>query len=56
MATKFTIVNDGQWNRHDADVALDFDLVATELLSVFLRASAPCDELSFRDISLVKLR
>ena len=52
--TKFSILNDGKWHRYDADVDLDFDLSVTELLSVFFRAGAPCDELSFRNISLVK--
>ena len=36
------------------DVKLDFDLAVTELLSVFFCASEPCDELSFRSMSLVK--
>jgi hypothetical protein len=54
VTEKFVIPNDGEWHRFDADVKLDFDLAVTELLSVFLCASAPCDELSFRKLSLVK--
>ena len=54
-AEKFVVSNDGLWHRYDADVALDFDLSVTELLSVFFRVGAPCDELSFRNISLAKL-
>ena len=34
----------------------DFDLEATDLVSVSLRSHAACDELCFRDISLVKSR
>ena len=51
---KFSILNDGGWHRHEADVALDFDLAVTELLSVFFRVNTPCDELSLRNISLVR--
>lgn len=54
VTEKFVIPNDGEWHRFDADVKLDFDLAVTELLSVFLCASAPCDELSFRKLSLLK--
>ena len=53
---KFSVPGDGQWHRYDVDVTLDFDLPVTELLAVFFRAGAPCDELSFRNISLVKTR
>ena len=56
ISQKFTVSNDGAWHRHDADVVLDFDLAETELLSAFFRAETPCDELCFRDISLVKLQ
>ena len=52
---KFSVLNDGEWHRYDADVALDFDLSVTELLAVFFCAASPCDELSFRNISLVFL-
>ena len=52
---KFSIPGDSQWHRYDAEVALDFDLSVTELLAVLFRAGAPCDELSFRNVSLVKL-
>ena len=37
------------------DVKLDFDLAVTELLSVFFCALTPCDELSFRSMSLIKI-
>ena len=50
---KFSIPNDGQWHRQDADVVLDFDLAVTDLLSVFFRVATPCDEISFRNLSLV---
>ena len=53
---KFSVPGDGQWRRCDVEVVLDFDLSVTELLAVFFRAGAPCDELSFRGISLVKTR
>ena len=52
---KFSIPGDSQWHRYDAEVALDFDLSVTELLAVLFRAGAPCDELSFRNVSLVKI-
>jgi len=52
--TKFSLSNDGQWHRQEVDVALDFDLSVTELFAVFFRAMKPCDELSFRKLSLVK--
>ena len=51
---KFSLSNDGQWHRHEVDVSLDFDLSVTELFAVFFRAMKPCDELSFRNLSLVK--
>ena len=51
---KFSVLNDGEWHRHEADVALDFDLAVTELFAVFFRVATPCDELFLRDISLVK--
>ena len=51
---EFVVPSDGAWHRFDADVRLDFDLAVTELLSVFFCASTPCDELSFRRLSLVK--
>ena len=56
MAAKFVILNDGEWHRHDAEVVLDFNLAVTELFSVFFRVMTPCDELSLRNIALVKLR
>jgi len=52
--TKFSLPDDGQWHRQEVDVALEFDLSVTELFAVFFRAMKPCDELSFRDLSLVK--
>ena len=52
---KFVIPNDGEWHRFDVDVKLDFDLAVTELLSVFFCALTPCDELSFRSMSLIKI-
>ena len=54
LEKKFVIPNDGEWHRFDVDVKLDFDLAVTELLSVFFCALTPCDELSFRSMSLVK--
>ena len=54
MVTKFSLSSDGQWHRQEVDVALDFDLSVTELFAVFFRAMKPCDELSFRNLSLVK--
>ena len=53
MVMKFSLPNDGQWHRQEVDVALDFDLSVTELFAVFFRAMKPCDELSFRNLSLV---
>lgn len=53
---KLSVPNDGEWHRVSVDVALDFDLGATDLVSVLLRASVPCDELCFKRLSLVKIR
>ena len=54
MVAKFSLPNDGQWHRYEVDVSLDIDLSVTELFAVFFRAMKPCDELSFRNLSLVK--
>ena len=54
VSKAFTVPNDGAWHRLAADVVLDFDLGVTDLVSVFFRANAACDELCFRDLSLVK--
>ena len=50
---KFTIANDGAWHRVNADMELDFDLAVTDMVAVFLRTTMPCEELLFRDVSLV---
>ena len=56
IVEKFTVPADGAWHGFGSDVELDFDLGETELLSVFLRSAGPCDELSFRRLSLAKKR
>ena len=53
-ALEFSVKNDNVWHHCEADVVLDFDLDETELLSVSIRSAVACDELSFRDFSLVK--
>ena len=50
---KFSVANNGAWHRLGAEVDLDFDLAATDMVAVFLRTTVPCDELLFRDLSLV---
>ena len=44
------------WHRVSRDIDFDFDLAATDLIAVFLRIKSPCDEISFKRISLVKVR
>ena len=41
------------WHGFSSEIALDFDLAVTDLMSVFFRVSAPCDEPAFRNLSLV---
>ena len=50
----FSVPCDGEWHRVARDITLDFDPGVTDLVSVMLRANAPCDELCFRSLSLVK--
>ena len=50
-----TIPNDGAWHHFEMDLALDFDLAVTDLLSVFLRSDIPADEICFKNLSLVKV-
>ena len=56
FSKRFSVPNDGGWHRVGLDLDLNFDLEATDLVSVSLRSHAACDELCFRDISLVKSR
>ena len=56
FSKRFSVPNDGGWHRVGLDFDLNFDLEATDLVSVSLRSHAACDELCFRDISLVKSR
>ena len=56
MVEKLSVPSDGEWHRISLDIALDFDLGVTDLVSVMLRAAAPCDELCFRELSLVKMQ
>jgi hypothetical protein len=46
----------GGWHRVSRDIDFDFDLAATDLIAVFLRIKSPCEEISFKRISLVKVR
>jgi len=51
---RISVPSDGEWHRVSVEIALDFDLGVTDLVSVLLRAAVPCDELCFRRLSLVK--
>ena len=55
MVEKISVPSDGEWHRISVETILDFDLGVTDLVSVLLRAAAPCDELCFRCLSLVKM-
>ena len=48
----FSIPGDGEWHAVSEELDLDFDVAATDLVSVFLRTTRPCAELSFRKLSL----
>lgn len=52
---KATIPNDGAWHHFEMNLALDFDLAVTDLLSVFLKSEIAADEICFKDLSLVKV-
>ena len=54
FVAKFSVANDGAWHRISADMELDFDLAVTDLVAVFMRATRPCEELLFRNLSLVR--
>jgi len=51
---KGSVANDGDWHRFEADMNLDFDTAATELVCVFIKSLVPADELCFKSFSLVK--
>jgi len=55
--SKFTLPNDGEWHRYEADVKTDFDLGVTELVGLHLRSSANAtvDEIDFKNLSFVKV-
>ena len=53
-AEKFSVPNDGEWHGVSADIALDFVLAETDLVSIMIRTVMPCDELCFRRLSFVK--
>ena len=51
---KFSVANDGAWHRISADMEIDFDLAVTDMVAVFLCTAKPCEELLFRNLSLVR--
>jgi hypothetical protein len=53
---KTRISNGGTWHVVSEEIVMDFDLGVTDLMSILLRAVAPCDELCFRNLSFVKIR
>jgi hypothetical protein len=53
---KTRIPNGGEWHAVSEEIEMDFDLGVTDLMSILLRAVAPCDELCFRNLSFVKIR
>ena len=54
VVEKGSVANDGDWHRFEADMDLDFDTSATELVCVFVKSLVPADELCFKTFSLVK--
>lgn len=54
--SKFTIPNDGEWHRCEADVKADFDLSVTELVGLHLKSNAKTtvDEIDFKNLSFRK--
>ena len=51
---KFSVPSDGEWHAFSAELDLDFDLAATELAALLFKASAPADEVCFKNLSLSK--
>ena len=41
----------GDWARHEVTFDTDFDLAQTELVALSIMATAPANEIVFRDIS-----
>ena len=50
----FTLPADGQWRHYETELALDFDLAATDLVALHLKSGIPTDELRFKNLSLIK--
>ena len=55
--SKFTLPNDGEWHRYEADVKTDFDLAVTELVGLHLKSSAnaTAEEIDFKNLSFAKV-
>ena len=54
MVERFTVHADGEWHAYSCVIETDFDLAATELVALHLKALAPVDELCFKNLSLAK--
>ena len=53
LETKVAEVNrDGEWHRYELSLNLDFDEPGFDLLAIFLSATAPADEICFRNLTL----
>jgi len=51
---KFTVPSDGAWHAFSEAMEIDFDLAATELAALLFKASAPADEVCFKNLSMTK--
>ena len=56
--SKFSLPNDGEWHRYEADVKTDFDLSVTELVGLHLKSTAKetVDEIDFKNLSFTKVQ
>lgn len=52
--SRFTLPNDGEWHRFDADVTTDFDLGVTELVGLQLKSKIEVEQIEFKNLSFVK--
>ena len=44
-------ISSGDWTRHEVTFTTDFDLAQTDLVALSVMATAPADEIVFRNIS-----
>ena len=54
--SRFTLPNDGEWHRFDADVTTDFDLGVTELVGLQLKSKIEVEQIEFKNLSFAKVK